>query len=264
MPGIAVIGGSGVYSIDEMEVVRKEVVDTPYGKSPEILIGNVGDVEAAFMPRHGKSHGIPPHKINYRANLWSLKELGVERILATTAVGSLNPSIEPGTFVVIDQFLDFTKDRPRTFYEENDSEVVHIDMTEPYCPELRRVLMDSANGLALDLVDGGTYVCTEGPRFETKAEIEMFSELGADVVGMTNVPESVLARELEICYSTISIVTNYAAGISESKLTHDEVAEIMEENIEIVKDLILRALPQIPKERACGCGSALDGAKVST
>lgn len=264
MPDVAVIGGSGVYSLEDIEVSGRRSVDTPYGESPEMVIGKMNGVEVAFMPRHGGSHSTPPHEINYRANIWSLKKLGVKRILATTAVGSLDSEIEPGSFVLLDQFLDFTKDRSRTFYEGEDSEVVHIDMSQPYCPELRGVLLDSFDSLDCEVFSDGTYVCTEGPRFETRAEIEMFAELGGDVVGMTNVPESVLARELEICYSTISIVTNYAAGISEDKLTHDEVAEIMEENIGKVKDLILLALPKIPEKRSCQCKNALEGARVDT
>lgn len=259
---IGVIGGSGVYSLDFIDKIGEKEIETPYGKSPKIVLGELDEKKLAFMPRHGEGHSTPPHKINFRANLWSMKELGVERILATTAVGSLNPDFEPGELVILDQFLDFTKDRPRTFYEGEDKGVVHVDMTEPYCPELRKTLIETRKNIDLPINETGTYACTEGPRFETAAEIDMFKKLGADVVGMTNVPESVLARELEICYSTISVVTNYAAGISKEKLTHKEVAEIMERNIERVKKLIVSAIPNIPENRNCPCKDALSGAKV--
>lgn len=262
MVEVAIIGGSGVYSLDFIENPEKTRITTPYGESPEVITGELENREIAFMPRHGKGHATPPHKINFRANLWGLKELGVERIIATTAVGSLNRNIEPGDFVLLDQFLDFTKKRPSTFYDGEDDSVVHVDMTDPYCSELRKVLLNKAKELEFSVHSAGTYACMEGPRFETAAEIKMLKKLGGDVVGMTNVPECVLARELEICYSTVSVVTNLAAGISEEKLTHDEVSEIMERNIEKVKKLIFSSIPEIPKTRSCKCDQALEGAKV--
>lgn len=259
---IGVIGGSGVYSLDFIEDPQRQEVDTPYGKSPEILSGKLEGRKVAFMPRHGEKHSNPPHKINYRANLWALHDLGVEKIIATTAVGSLNREIEPGEFVLLDQFLDFTKKRPLTYYDGEGGEVVHIDMTDPYCPELRKIIYNTSKEMGISLHRSGTYVCTEGPRFETRAEIEMFRKLGGNVVGMTNVPESVLARELEMCYSTISVVTNFAAGITGEKLTHDEVKEIMDKNIDRVQKLILSTIPDIPKQGTCPCGNALEGSKV--
>lgn len=259
---IAVIGGSGVYSLDFIDNPQKQEVDTPYGKPPEVITGELEDKKVVFMPRHGEGHGTPPHKINFRANLWALNELGVERVLATTAVGSLKPDFKPGEFVLLDQFLDFTKNRPLTFYEGGEEGVVHVDMTEPYCPELRGVLQETAEDLGISIHSSGTYACTEGPRYETAAEIQMLKQLNADVVGMTNVPESVLAKELEMCYSTISIITNFAAGISDEKLTHEEVSEVMSKNIERVKELIFTAVPRIPEKRSCGCKDALTGAKV--
>lgn len=259
---IAVIGGSGVYSLDFIDSPQKREVDTPYGKSPEVITGEIEDKKVAFMPRHGEGHGTPPHKINFRANLWALKELGAERVLATTAVGSLNPDIEPGEFVLLDQFLDFTKNRSLTFYEGGEEGVIHVDMAEPYCPELRGVLQETAEDLDIPIHASGTYACMEGPRYETAAEVQMLNQLNADVVGMTNVPESVLARELEMCYSAVSIITNFAAGISDEKLTHEGVSKIMSENIERVKELIFTTIPNIPEERNCGCKDALKGAKV--
>lgn len=260
---IAVIGGSGLYDLDPIQDINQVVVDTPYGKSPEILIGKLMGRRVCFLPRHGKGHTSPPHLINYRANLWALHKLGVKRILATTATGSLNPRFRPGELVLLDQFLDFTKGRPATFYEGGKQGVVHVDVTEPYCPELREVLIKTASRLKLKLHPRGTYFCSEGPRFETAAEIKMVRRLGGDLVGMTNVPECVLARELEVCYSAISVVTNFAAGISETKLTHSEVAELMAKNIQRVKKLIFSAIPEIPKRRGCPCATALEGARVS-
>ncbi len=262
MPEIAIIGGSGVYSLEDIQDPQKQKIDTIYGKSPEIITGTVRNRELVFMPRHGRDHTEPPHKINFKANLQALKKLEVERIIATTAVGSLNPQIEPGEFVIIDQFLDFTKNRTTTFYDGKNGEVVHVDMTDPYCSELRETIVDTAKELKISIHPTGTYACTEGPRYETAAEIQMLSQVGGDVVGMTNVPECVLARELEICYSTISVVTNYGAGIGEEKLTHEDVSRIMEENIKKVKKLVFSTIPNIPNERTCACANALEGARV--
>ena len=259
---IAIIGGSGVYSVGILKKASTTVVSTPYGNSPEIVIGKLGGCRVAFLPRHGKGHTAPPHLVNYRANLWALRELGVKRILATTACGSLNPKMRPGELALLYQFIDFTKRRPQSFYEGGERGVVHIDVTEPYCPELRDVLFKTAKSLKLKLHLRATYGCTEGPRFETAAEIKALRRLGCDLVGMTNVPECVLARELEICYATAAVVTNFAAGISKAKLTHAEVAELMKENIGRVQKLLFKAIPEVPKKRSCTCGRALEGAVV--
>lgn len=259
---IAVIGGSGIYDVDLIEDAERIEIDTPYGRSPEMLVGRYSGRKIVFLPRHGKGHTVPPHLVNYRANIWALKELGVERVIATTAVGSLNPRMKPGQLVLLDQFVDFTKRRPTTFYEGGEKGVVHVDMSVPYCPELRGVMLKTARGLNLSLRPGATYACTEGPRFETPAEIKMIRRAGCDVVGMTNVPESILARELEMCYAAISIVTNFAAGISKSKLTSQEVMDIMASNVHKVKKLIFSAVPMIPTVRSCPCRKALEGAFV--
>ncbi|AMM53519.1 S-methyl-5'-thioadenosine phosphorylase [Pyrococcus kukulkanii] len=263
MPRIAVIGGSGVYDFPA-ENKREEVVKTPYGEVT-VTLGRIGGEEVAFLARHGKGHSIPPHKINYRANIWALYELDVERIIATSAVGSLNPNMKPGDFVILDQLMDFTVSRPRTFYDGEESPhdrkfVAHVDFTEPYCPEIRRALITAAKNLALPYHPRGTYVCTEGPRFETAAEIRAYRILGGDVVGMTQCPEAILARELEMCYASVAIVTNYAAGISHQKLTHIEVVELMQKKTKEIVSLIVHAIPLIPKERNCPCKDALKGA----
>jgi 5'-methylthioadenosine phosphorylase len=259
---LAIIGGTGVYDPRVLTDLREEVITTPYGDAA-VRIGTYEGEPVAFLARHGVKHSVPPHLINYRANIWALKKLGVERIIATTAVGSLNPNMKPGDFVLVDQFIDFTKGRASTFFEGGEQGVVHTDVTEPYCPELRAILAEAASRAGVAVHQGGCYVCTEGPRFETPAEIRMFAKWGGDLVGMTNVPEVVLAREVGICYSTISMVTNFAAGISPNALTHDEVLEVMAANAENLKKLVMASLSSIPKERArCTCGQTPGAMKV--
>ena len=253
MAEIAIIGGTGVYDPGILKNIRSEEVSTPYG-IVTYKTGEYAGREVAFIPRHGSEHSIPPHKINYRANIWAIKKIGVKKIIATTAVGSLNPQMKPGDFVLIDQFIDFTKNRISTFYEGGDRGVVHLDVTEPYCPSLRRTIREAARELSIDIHTDGVYVCTDGPRFETPAEVKKFAMLGGDVVGMTNVPEVVLAHEAEICYSTVSMVTNFAAGISPTILTHAEVLETMAENGEKIKQLIMKSIETADLETAdCNC-----------
>jgi 5'-methylthioadenosine phosphorylase len=231
-------------------------MDTPYGMI-NFKTGYYQGQEVIFIPRHGSGHTIPPHLINYRANIWGLKKLGTETIIATTAVGSLNLNMKPGDFVLVDQFLDFTKNRVSTFYEGGSRGVVHIDVTDPYCPALRAVLAKAAPAAGIQIHDGGVYVCAEGPRFETPAEIRAFTKLGGDLVGMTNVPEVVLAREAEMCYATVSMVTNFAAGISPIPLTHTEVLETMAANTEKLKKLVMGAIEKLAAKADCLCGNAL-------
>ncbi|VBB07910.1 methylthioadenosine phosphorylase (mtap) [Lucifera butyrica] len=253
---IAIIGGTGVYDPGILKNLREETINTPYGVV-QCKIGEFNGQAIAFIPRHGSTHSIPPHLINYRANLWAIKKLGVENIIATTAVGSLNPAMKPGDFVLVDQFLDFTKNRITTFYEGGKRGVVHVDVTEPYCPTLRQKLLQASENTGIALHARGTYVCAEGPRFETPAEIKMFAKLGGDLVGMTNVPEVVLAREAEICYTTVSMVTNFAAGIAPNPLTHGEVLETMKANAENIKKLIMAAIGLIAGAGDCSCRHAL-------
>ena len=206
------------------------------------------------MPRHAKGHTKPPHMVNYRANIYAMKQLGVDRIIATNAVGSLDESIKPGDFVIPHDFIDFTKLRNGTFY---DDRTVHIDVTEPYCSELRKTYL-----FVWKVIDNGVYVCTEGPRFETPAEIQMFRMLGGTVVGMTGLPEAVLARELEMCYASISTVSNYAASISPSNLTIDEVFDIMDRKKHDLLTLMDTTISNMADERACHCIGALKGAEI--
>lgn len=250
--GLALIGGSGFYQPGMLDRVCHAEVETPYGKVA-LLTGEANGKRVAFLARHGATHSLLPHQLNYRANLWALKSLGVQRILATTAVGSLQPELGPGSLVAIDQFLDFTKQRPLTFFEEGEVRRAHIDMTEPYCPMLREELQKAAVKCGMRLREGGCYVCTEGPRYETAAEIRMFRRLGGDLVGMTGVPEVVLARELGICYANLSIVTNFAAGINPQPLNHGEVVQVMNENREKLRTLILDCLLTAREDFVCSC-----------
>ncbi|MFZ5824457.1 MAG: S-methyl-5'-thioadenosine phosphorylase [Bacillota bacterium] len=258
---LAIIGGTGVYDPRILENIREEIITTPYGDA-KVRIGTYQGEAVAFLARHGTNHSVPPHLINYRANIWALKMLGVERVIATTAVGSVNRNMKPGDFVLTDQFIDFTKGRASTFFDGGEAGVVHTDFTEPYCPEVRAILAGAAKEANIAAHNGGTYVCTEGPRFETPAEIRMFATLGGDLVGMTNVPEVVLAREAGICYTTVSMVTNFAAGISPTNLTHEEVLEVMAANSENLKRLVMAALASIPAERHCHCGENNQAMKV--
>lgn len=257
----AIIGGTGVYDPSFLDDVEEFVQDTRYGQVKGAK-GKYEGIEVAFIPRHGVDHSVPPHMINYRANIMALKNLGVENIIATAAVGSLNFDIKPGQYILADQFLDFTKMRKNTFYEGGDDGVVHCDITEPYCPEIRQALVKASSDKGVKLDNGAVYVCTEGPRFETKAEILMFKQLGGHLVGMTGVPEVCLARELEICYASICVITNFAAGISTGILSHEEVIEMMAGKIKELRSIIMSSLKHIPIKKNCECRNVLNKAGV--
>ena len=256
MTKIGIIGGTGVYDLMTLSGVSDEDVKTEYG-TVKLQMGIYKGIQIAFLPRHGEKHDVPPHRVNYRGNISALKKVGVERIIATGAVGSLNLEMRPGEFILPDQFIDFTKNRVQTFFEAGAKGFVHIDMTNPYCLETRKIIIDAAKSLEMPVKTRGTYVCTEGPRFETPAEIKMYSHIGGDLVGMTTVPEVILARETEICYASIAMVTNFAAGISPTPLTHAEVLEAMRQNNENLKTLIIKAVELVPEERNCDCQNAL-------
>jgi 5'-methylthioadenosine phosphorylase len=253
---LAVIGGTGVYDPKILDNIELKNIDTPYGQVA-VKIGEYKSKKVAFLPRHGEGHTIPPHQINYRANIAALKALGVEKIIATAAVGSLNEAMGPGSLVLFDQFIDFTKSRVGTFFE-GEKGVLHVDFTDPYCSEVRQVVKQAAEVLNLPVILGGTYVCTEGPRFETPAEIKMFKIWGGDLVGMTSVPEVVLAKEAAMCYASVAMVTNFAAGISPNNLTHGEVVECMTENSENIKKLIMQTIEIMTDDRDCLCKHAED------
>ncbi len=259
---IGIIGGSGLYTIEGVVIKEMKKVLTPFGvPSDSYMVSEISGKNVIFLPRHGSKHDIPPHKINYRANIWGFKELGAERIISFGATGGISPEMKPGTIVVVDQIIDMTKGRDATFHDGEDG-VVHIDFTEPYCPELRKAISSAGKKTEIELKESGTYVCTNGPRLETKAEIKFFSAVGADVVGMTAMPEAALAREAELCYAGIAVVTNYAPGITGKKLTATELIDVMNKTSGRLKTLLTMVFGLIPVERRCACKEALKEAKI--
>lgn len=257
-----VIGGTGLYDPNLLKNVQEVTVDTPYGKpSDSITIGELNGKSVAFLPRHGKKHTIRPTDINVRANICALKKLGVKRILAPSTVGSLREDYHPGEIVFVDQFIDRTTRREQSFYTAAEGKVCHISVAEPMCPELRKIIINIAKDMKLKMHETGTYVCIEGPRFSSKAESKMYRQWCADVVGMTLVPECVLAREAEICYASISTVTDYDVW-KEHAVSVDEILTTMKNNVENVKHIIAETVARTPSELSCGCNSALKGAFV--
>lgn len=252
---VAIIGGTGVYAQNMLDNEKEITVDTRYG-SVKMTQGEYKERKIYFMARHGGGHSVPPHLVNYRANIAALKKLDVDAIISTAAVGTLTEKMPPGSRVVIDQFIDFTKNRNLTFYEGQGGYVVHTDFTEPYCPETRSAILKAGNNLSEKPIDGGCYVCAEGPRFETPAEIKMIKQIGGDLVGMTNVPEVTLAREAGLCYATIALATNYAAGISLTPLSHEEVLEEMEKGKAELQKLLILSANNILAAKNCSCSSA--------
>lgn len=253
---IAIIGGTGVCDPELFSDIHEELLNTKYGCVP-VVFGTYAGKQIAFISRHGREHHTPPHKVNYRANIEAVYKLHAKKILATAAVGSLNRAMRPGDFVILDQFVDMTKHRVYTFYDGEEG-VAHIDMTTPYCPELRQVVTEQCERLQLPFHASGTYICTEGPRFETPAEIALYASWNCDVVGMTNVPEVILAREKELCYMTVAMVTNYGAGISHHALTHKEVVDVMEQNSKNMRDLYMAVIEHDTGQRTCTCGRAAE------
>ena len=257
------IGGSGMYDFEGFQFREKKKCPTPYGEpSDEFYKAVYKDCEVYFLPRHGSSHTTPPHKINYRANLWAFKELGVNTIITIGAVGGIADTLKPGDLVIPDQIIDFTAEtRSSTFFD--GPEVVHIDFTEPYCEETRSTLIKAAASKNIKIHTKGTYAASQGPRLETSAEIKALKILGAHVVGMTGMPEAALARELGICFAMIAVVTNYAAGISRQKLTTTEVINVMNMSKEKVKTLIKESFSLLPQEKHCECRHYLADAKMN-
>ncbi|MBY9017742.1 MAG: MTAP family purine nucleoside phosphorylase [Candidatus Lokiarchaeota archaeon] len=273
---IAIIGGTG--SDIHLENADEVKIFTPFGNSSsKITIGDFKDKKIAYIPRHGKDHSIPPHNINFRANIWALKELGVKFVISTSAVGSLKAELSKGTFVIVDQYIDRTKKRGDTFFE--GGQVCHIGQADPYCEYMRSLFYDSGKNLEIEICNGGTYVCIEGPRFSTRSESNMFRLLGGDIIGMTTYPEVVLAAEKEICYCCIAMITDLDvwAGncpncgivayknecdkcgnlIQKLSVAVSEVMKTMEENTENLKKLLEMTIPKINTEKDCSCHHTL-------
>ena len=256
---LAIIGGSGVYDPAIFENIKEHKVSTPYGRpSDAILVGTMKGVEVAFLPRHGKGHIIPPHMINYRANIWALKEMGVERIITPCAVGSLREDYKPGELCIIDQFIDFTKKRDYTFFD--GPRTTHVSTADPFCSSLNALLVKEARSLKLPVHEKGTYICIEGPRFSTRAESRMFRN-HADVVGMTACPEAQLAREKLMCYSAVAMITDYDVW-AEKPVNVDEIIKNVTKNLKNIQSLLKKVIPDIPVKRDCACSNALEGAEL--
>jgi 5'-methylthioadenosine phosphorylase len=255
---IGVFGGSGFYGF--LEDVEEVTVDTPYGPtSAPVTIGDVGGRRIAFLPRHGLNHEFPPHRVPYRANVWAMKELGVGRVLGPNACGSLQPHVKPGDFVICDQMVDRTRDRPNTYFD--GPVTTHISFAEPYCPVMREITIAAGHEQGIPLHERGTVVVIEGPRFSTRAESAWFASAGWEVINMTQYPECVLAREMELCYENISLITDYDVGVEGvPPVTNDEVIRVFNENNDKLRGLLFAVIPRLPAERDCVCASALDGA----
>jgi 5'-methylthioadenosine phosphorylase len=256
---VAVIGGSGLYAL--LDDAEERMVLTPYGPpSDPMTVATVGDRRVAFLPRHGRNHRYPPHRIPYRANLWALRAIGVRQVIAPCAVGGLRPELGPGSFVVPDQLVDRTTGREQTYY---DVGAVHVNFADPYCPTGRAKVLAAAERTDVSAVDGGTMVVIEGPRFSTRAESRWYASTGASVINMTGHPEAVLARELALCYTSVALVTDHDAGVEgERGVTQEEVFRVFAENTERMRALLLAALPTLPTGRACPCGDVLDGLEL--
>jgi 5'-methylthioadenosine phosphorylase len=260
---IGIFGGSGFYSL--LEHAREVKVETPYGSPSDVVaLGEIAGRHVAFLPRHGKSHSLPPHMINYRANLWAMKELGVTRIIGPCAAGSLKASVKPGDFVVADQLVDRTNARKDTFFD--GPVTTHVSFAFPYCRQMRALAIETIKGQGITVHETGTVVTIQGPRFSTVAESRWYASAGWEVINMTQYPEAYLARELEICYANISLITDFDVGIEGMEgagpVTHEGVLEVFNANNARVKQVILRMVERMPAARSCSCGSALSGARI--
>jgi 5'-methylthioadenosine phosphorylase len=263
-PKIGVIGGSGFYQL--LRNPRLKTIKTPYGKpSDKIAVGVIGKKKVAFLSRHGAKHQYPPQSVPYKANLWALKKMGVGRVIAITACGSLQKKIKRGEFVVLDQFVDRTRGRGDSYYD--GPETVHVSLAHPYCPEMAKIAYQMGKKQKLKIHPKGTLVVIEGPRFSTYSESIWFTKMGWDVINMTGYPEAVLARELELCYSAIALVTDYDVGVVVKEkikpVTFKEILEVSKENNDKARQLVKAIIQKIPEKRKCGCGQALEYARIN-
>jgi len=260
---IGVIGGSGLYELEGLENIREEKVSTPFGEPSDAFItGELGGRRMVFLPRHGRGHKVLPTELNYRANIWGMKKLGVGWIISVGACGSMKEEIEPGHLVVIDQFIDLSKHRATTFF--GDGIVAHMVFADPVCPQLADIVYDAGKTAGITVHKGGTYVNIEGPQFSTRAESKVYRSWDVSVIGMTNAPEAKLAREAEICYSTLALSTDYDCwNEAADDVTIDAVLEIMRKNVACSKEIIAGAVKNVPAERKCACANALETAIIT-
>src|SRR5574340_152934 len=234
---LAIIGGTGLTQLANLEITRREIIRTPYGEpSGPLVFGNIGRHEAVFLARHGHGHTIPPHEVNYRANIWALHAQGATRVVSVATVGGIHPDLTPGTIVIPDQIIDYTHGRKNSFFESRDKPVTHMDFTEPYCEEMRQNCLAAASKSGQQVVDGGVYAAVQGPRLETAAEINRLERDGATMVGMTGMPEASLAKEIGLCYAAIGVVANYAAGRGSSRhrISYEEIDAILKQAMQRV------------------------------
>jgi 5'-methylthioinosine phosphorylase len=243
MPELAIIGGTGLTSLQNLEIVRRETLHTPFGEpSGPLTYGVLGTTEAVFLARHGDAHTIAPHRVNYRANLWALKEAGARRIIAVCAVGGISKDMPPRALAIPDQIIDYTWSREHTFFDTGLSQVTHIDFTRPYCEDLRGVLIAAAAAAGIEVIPHGTYGATQGPRLETAAEINRMERDGCNMVGMTGMPEAALARELDLCYAHCAVSANWAAGRSKGIIEMHEIEASLERSMQEVRRLLVKVL----------------------
>ncbi len=262
-PAVGIIGGSGLYQVEGLEQVREVRLRTPFGApSDAIVVGVLGGMGVAFLSRHGRGHRINPSSINYRANIYALKSLGVTQVISISAVGSMKESIQPGHVVLPDQFIDLTKRRISTFFDEGI--VAHVGFSEPVCSSLADVLEEAGRFAGATLQRGGTYVCMEGPQFSTKAESRLYRQWGVDVIGMTNMPEAKLAREAELCYATMALATDYDCWHeTEEAVTVGAILATLHRNVVLAKEILKTAVPKLDSDRACACRQALATALIT-
>ncbi len=263
MKAVGVIGGSGLYDMEGLSEVKSVKVKTPFGDpSDEYVTGVLGDTMLVFLPRHGRGHRLLPSEVNYRANIYGMKKLGAEWIISVSAVGSMKEEIKPGHMVIVDQFFDRTKNRANSFF--GDGIVGHVEFADPVCADLNRVIYKAAVKAGATVHMGGTYICIDGPQFSTRAESKIYRTWGVDVIGMTNIPEAKLAREAEICYSTVALSTDYDCWHeTEESVTVDMILETLKANVAMAREIIKNAVPSIPENRGCKCASALKYAVIT-
>ncbi len=263
MKAVGVIGGSGLYDMEGLSEVKSVKVKTPFGDpSDEYVTGVLGDTMLVFLPRHGRGHRLLPSEVNYRANIYGMKKLGAEWIISVSAVGSMKEKIKPGHMVIVDQFFDRTKNRANSFF--GDGIVGHVEFADPVCADLNMVLYKAAVKAGATVHMGGTYICIDGPQFSTRAESKIYRTWGVDVIGMTNIPEAKLAREAEICYSTVALSTDYDCWHeTEESVTVDMILETLKANVAMAREIIKNAVPSIPENRGCKCASALKYAVIT-
>ncbi len=261
---VGVIGGSGLYEMEGLEEVKEISLSTPFGNpSDTIVMGRLEGVQIAFLPRHGKGHRIQPSSLNFRANIYAMKKLGVQWIIGVSAVGSMKEHIHPGDMVIPDQFIDRTVGRPNTFF--SDGVVCHISFADPVCPTLSQILGRAGEEVGAKVHKGGTYICIEGPQFSTRAESKLYRSWGVDIIGMTNLPEARLAREAEICYATIAFATDYDCWHQEAgDVSIGEVLRILAQSVRTAKSTIRKTIGYLPGQRECLCATALKHALITS